>query len=123
MVGDTIFGASPTSGALGERLAQNTPDRPLRQPVLIAQGLADDLVLPHIQSEFVRRRCDAGQILEFRTYAGRDHLSVAAPDSPLTPDLVRWTQDRIAGVPPPISCLGLGAQPPVAADAPQAARR
>jgi alpha-beta hydrolase superfamily lysophospholipase len=123
MVGDTIFGASPTSGALGERLAQNTPDRPLRQPVLIAQGLADDLVLPHIQSEFVRRRCDAGQILEFRTYAGRDHLSVAAPDSPLTPDLVRWTQDRIAGLPPPISCLGLGAQPPVAADAPQAAPR
>jgi hypothetical protein len=75
MVGDTIFATPPTSGALGERFAQNTPDRPLRQPLLIAQGLADTLVLPQIQSEFVRRRCGAGQILEYRAYAGQDHLS------------------------------------------------
>jgi alpha-beta hydrolase superfamily lysophospholipase len=122
MVGDTIFATPPTSGALGKRLAQNTPDRSLRQPLLIAQGLADTLVLPQIQSEFVRRRCGAGQILEFRTYAGQDHLSIVAPDSPLAPDLVRWTQDRIAGMPPPASCLGLGGQPPVATDTPKAAR-
>jgi alpha-beta hydrolase superfamily lysophospholipase len=123
MVGGTIFGTPPTSGALGKRLAQNTPDVPLRQPLLIAQGLADDLVLPQIQSEFVRRRCDAGQALEFRSYAGRDHLSIVAPDSPLTPDLVSWTQDRFAGVPPPAGCVGSGAKPPVAADTPQAAHR
>jgi len=123
MVGDTIFATPPTSGALGKRLAQNTPDRPLRQPLLIAQGLADTLVLPQIQSGFVRRQCGAGQILEYRTYAGQDHLSIVAPDSPLAPDLVRWTQDRIADAAPPASCLGLDAQPPVAADTPQAARR
>lgn len=78
------------------------------QPLLIAQGLADDLVLPEIQERFVRRRCDAGQALAYRTYPGRDHLSVVAPDSPLTPDLVAWTRDRIAGVTAPVECPGDG---------------
>jgi hypothetical protein len=40
-------------------------------------------------------RWNAGQLLEYRTCAGRDHLSLVAPGSPLTPDLVQWTQDRI----------------------------
>jgi len=64
----------------------------LRQPLLIAQGLADDLVRPDVQSRFARGRCDAGVGLQYRTYAGRDHLSVVAPDSPLTRDLVQWTR-------------------------------
>jgi hypothetical protein len=66
--------------------------------LLIAQGLADDLVLPEIQAGFVRGLCRAGQVLEYRTYAGRDHLSVLAPDSPLVPELVAWTEDRLAGL-------------------------
>lgn len=99
-----IFSISPTSGPLGERLAQNTPDRRLPQPVLIAQGMADDLVLPGIQSRFVSRWCSEGQTIEFLRYRGLDHLSVVAPDSPLTPDLIQWTQDRLAGVPPAAGC-------------------
>ena len=110
LAGDSLFGVAPASGALGERLAQNTPDRPLPQPLLIAQGLADDLVRPEVQSRFVRARCAAGAALEFRTYAGRDHLSVVAPDSPLTGDLVQWTRDRFDHVPFTGSCDG-GAEP------------
>lgn len=105
--GRSIFAVPPISGALGERLAQNTPDRPLPQPVLIVQGLQDDLVLPDIQLQFVRARCSAGQHLEFRTYAGRDHLTVVAPDSPLTNDLLKWTQARITGESTPAGCAGL----------------
>ena len=121
LTGGSIFRIAPTSGLFGERLAQNTPSQPLRQPLLIAQGLADDLVLPDVQSRFVRERCNAGQILEYRTYAGRDHLSVVAPDSPLTRDLVQWTQDRIDKVPLSATCGGNDARQPVAADG--AARR
>jgi len=105
-VGDSVFGTAPTSGPLGERLAENTPDRALGQPLLIAQGLADELVLPEVQSAFVQARCGAGQALEYRTYAGRDHLSVVAPDSPLTRDLVRWTRDRFDGAPWTTTCDG-----------------
>jgi hypothetical protein len=52
-----------------------------------------------IQERFVKQRCDAGQRLEYLTYAAREHLSVVVPDSPLNADLVRWTQDRFAGKP------------------------
>jgi pimeloyl-ACP methyl ester carboxylesterase len=102
--GGSIFEAEPTSGPLGARLAQNTPARPLRQPLLIAQGLADDLVLPRIQAGFVQELCGAGQALDYRTYAGRDHLSVLAPDSPFVPELLRWTEDRLAGRPAAAGC-------------------
>jgi len=105
--GGSIFRTQPTSGPFGERLAQNTPARPLPQPLLIAQGLADDLVLPEIQAGFVQRLCSAGQALEYRTYAGRDHLSVLAPDAPFVAELVRWTEDRLAGRPAPTGCLFL----------------
>jgi pimeloyl-ACP methyl ester carboxylesterase len=103
-VGRSVFRIPPTSGSFGERLEQNTPTRPLRQPLLIAQGLADDLVPPQIQASFVRRICSAGQALEYRTYAERDHLSVLAPDSPFIAELIRWTEDRQAGRPAPVGC-------------------
>jgi len=109
LAGDSIFDLAPTSGPFGKRLAENTPNRSLRQPVLIAQGLADDLVRPDVQSRFVRERCAAGQALEYRTYAGRDHLSVVAPDSPLTRDLVQWTRDRLDEVPMSPNCDDGGA--------------
>jgi hypothetical protein len=104
LAGASLFAAEPTTGPLGTRLAENTPSSPLRQPLLIAQGLADELVLPDIQARFVRKRCEAGEGLEYRTYAGRDHLSVVAPDSPLTRDLVQWTRDRLGGVPSATNC-------------------
>ena len=105
--GGSIFRIPPTSGPFGERLAQNTPALPLPQPLLVAQGLADDLVLPEIQAAFVQRLCSAGQAVEYRTYAGRDHLSVLAPDAPFVAELVRWTEDRLAGRPAPTGCLYL----------------
>ncbi len=96
----TIYNvAGPIAGPLGRRLAENTPDRPIRQPLLIAQGLTDDLVLPGIQSQFVSRRCGEGQSLEYQRYAGRNHISVIAGDSPLSGDLLAWTQDRLSGIP------------------------
>jgi pimeloyl-ACP methyl ester carboxylesterase len=110
LAGGSIFDRAPTSGPFGERLAENTPNGPLRQPLLIAQGLADDLVRPDVQSRFVRGRCDAGEGLEYRTYAGRDHLSVVAPDSPLTRDLVQWTRDRLDKIPMSANCDGEGGQ-------------
>ncbi|EXI75808.1 MAG TPA: hypothetical protein DIT03_16930 [Candidatus Accumulibacter sp.] len=102
--GGSLFRVPPASGPFGQRLAQNTPARPLRQPLLIAQGLADDLVLPAIQAGFVQGLCNAGQALEYRTYDERDHLSLLAPDAPFVAELVRWTEDRMAGRPALAGC-------------------
>ncbi|MEZ5284851.1 MAG: lipase family protein [Vicinamibacterales bacterium] len=99
-----FFERSPREGALGLRLEQNVPRSPIAAPVLVAQGLADDLVLPAVQGAFVRERCEAGQRLEYRTYAGRDHVSLVAAESALSEDLVAWTRERFRGVPAPDGC-------------------
>jgi alpha-beta hydrolase superfamily lysophospholipase len=104
-VGGSIFTTPPTTGPLGTRLLANTPAQPLTQPLLIAQGLADDLVLPDIQERFVRSRCAAGQTLQFLRYAAQDHLSIVAPNSPLKQELIDWTADRFAGESIPGGCL------------------
>jgi acetyl esterase/lipase len=103
-VGNSIFQKPPSRGPLAERLAENTPKTPLPQPVLIAQGLADDLVLPTIQAKFVRDYCQSGASLQYLTYAEHDHLSIVAPKSPLTTDLLKWTQDRFERKSPTTNC-------------------
>jgi alpha-beta hydrolase superfamily lysophospholipase len=99
-----IFAHSPGDGPLGRRLEQNTPTGPIPVPVMITQGDQDDLVLPDIQRRFVAARCAAGQRIDFRTYPGRNHESVTASDSPLVPDLIDWTRDRLAGLQASTNC-------------------
>lgn len=101
---DGIFTRDPASGPLGDRLAQNTPAGPIVAPLLIAQGEADDLVLPDIQKRFVAQQCAAGQPVDFRSYAGRNHISLVAPDSPLAGELMQWTRDRFEGRPGNDTC-------------------
>ncbi|MFT3808081.1 lipase family protein [Arenimonas sp.] len=95
-LGGSIWRIPPTQGALAARLEQNTPRSIVPSPLFIAQGETDELVLPEIQRAYVRERCAAGQALEYRSYAGRDHLSVVAADSPYVADLIAWTRARFA---------------------------
>jgi alpha-beta hydrolase superfamily lysophospholipase len=104
MPGEGIFSRSPTSGALGTRLSENSPQQPISVPVLIAQGRNDDLVLPAVQDSYVAARCAAGQPIDYRIYAGLDHLSLVAPSSPLGAELVAWTRDRLVGKAPTSTC-------------------
>ena len=66
-------------------------------PLLIAQGLSDHLVRPSVQRSYVNRVCHSGQSVEYRTYRGRDHLSLLWPGSALVPYLMAWTQARFEG--------------------------
>lgn len=103
-VGMDIFDGDPNRGALHDRLAANVPNGPIEAPLLIAQGEADSLVLPTMQGAFVQARCAAGQPLDYRTYAGLDHVPLVEADSPLVPELVAWTHDRFDGVAPTPTC-------------------
>lgn len=93
----SIFAKDPTTGALGERLRENTPVLPIPFPLFIAQGDADTLVIPPVQDAYVAGRCAAGQDLTYKIYAGKDHMGVVTDGSPLLGDLLAWTQARIAG--------------------------
>jgi acetyl esterase/lipase len=100
--GSGIFAHDPADGALAKRLEQNSPMGPIPMPVIIAQGDQDDLM--DVQRHFVAARCAAGQRIDFRTYTGHDHMSVLASDSPLVPDLIGWTRDRLASQPLSANC-------------------
>jgi acetyl esterase/lipase len=91
-------------GPLGRRLRENTPQGTVAAPLFIGQGLTDDVVLPAVQEGFVRRWCDQGQRLEYRTYAGRDHMAVVAVASPPIGDLLEWTRSRLDGRPAAGGC-------------------
>ena len=53
---------------------------------------------------FVEERCAALGSVDFRTYAGRDHVPLVQHDSPLIPELMAWTQDRFDGEPATPTC-------------------
>lgn len=99
-----IFATDPTSGALGARLEANIAPATISAPLLLGQGVADTLISAAGQDAFVTRLCDAGQQADYRRYAGRDHLSLVATDSPAIPDLLAWTRDRFAGEPVEPGC-------------------
>jgi alpha-beta hydrolase superfamily lysophospholipase len=92
-----ILARDPATGAFGKRLAENEPPATISAPLLIGQGGADGLVNSSAQREFVDRLCAADQQVDYRVYAGRDHIPLVEPDSPLIADLIQWTHDRFDG--------------------------
>jgi pimeloyl-ACP methyl ester carboxylesterase len=97
--------AASSNKALQARLAQNTADRPIQAPVVIAQGLSDNVVPPSATDAYIEERCAAGQPLEYWTFAGRDHLTIVQPGTPLEALLIKWTMARFANEPQATGCV------------------
>src|SRR5262249_20775973 len=97
--------ATSSNKALQARLEQNTPDGLIKAPVVIAQGLSDNVVAPSATDGYVQERCSADQRLEYWTFAGRDHFTIAQPGAPLEELLIRWTTARFAHEPPANGCV------------------
>jgi len=97
--------ATSSNKALQAQLEQNTADGLIKAPVVIAQGLSDNVVPPSATDAYVEERCSAGQRLEYWTFAGRDHFTIAQPGAPLEELLIRWTMARFANEPPASGCV------------------
>lgn len=102
-----VFSTPLTTGPLLAHLRENTPTLPIRAPLLVAQGLADPLVVPRVQRAYVQKLCDAGQALEYVTVPDKDHVGLVEAASPLIPQLIKWTEDRLAGAPVINGCASL----------------
>ncbi|NGP28768.1 alpha/beta fold hydrolase, partial [Rhodococcus aetherivorans] len=102
----SVLRTGPTTGPLGRRLAENVPTGTTAVPVLLAQGATDSLVTAAVQDGYVRDRCAENWALDYRSYPGRDHLGLVAEDSPLVPELLTWTEQRLAGIAAPGTCPG-----------------
>src|SRR5438874_1042030 len=97
--------ATSSNKALQARLEQNTADGPIQAPVVIAQGLSDIVVPSSATDAYVEERCSAGQRLEYWTFAGRDHITIVQPGTPLEELLIRWTTARFANEPQASGCV------------------
>lgn len=102
------FGDSPpladlTKGALGKRMDENVPTAAIASPLLIAQGLSDDIIGPHVTDGYVQGRCAAGQRLDYWIFPGATHATLVLGPN-LYPPLMDWTRDRLAGKPQPKGC-------------------
>src|SRR5580765_2316323 len=97
--------ATSSNKALQARLEQNTPDSPIKAPVVIAQGLSDSIVPLAANDAYVEERCAAGQRLEYWTFAGRDHLTIVQRGTPLEELLIKWTTARFANEPQATGCV------------------
>ena len=97
--------ATSSNKALQARLEQNTPDGLIQAPVVIAQGLSDSVVPLAANDAYVDERCSAGQQLEYWTFAGRDHLTIVQPGTPLEELLIKWTTARFANEPQASGCI------------------
>lgn len=97
--------AADTNAALAARLAENAANRPITAPLLIAQGLADSVVLPAATDAYVDDRCAAGQRLEYWRFAELDHSTIVRPGTTLEESLVAWTRDRFMKEPQAGGCL------------------
>jgi pimeloyl-ACP methyl ester carboxylesterase len=97
--------ATSSNKALQARLEQNTADGLIKAPVVIAQGLSDTAVPSQATDVYVEERCSAGQRLDYWTFAGRDHFTIAQPGAPLEELLIRWTTARFANEPQASGCV------------------
>ena len=97
--------ATSSNKALQARLEQNTADGLITAPVVIAQGLSDTVVPPNATDAYVEERCSARQRLEYWTFAGRDHITIVQPGTPLEELLIRWTTARFANEPQANGCV------------------
>jgi len=97
--------ATSSNKALQARLEQNTADGLITAPVVIAQGLSDNVVPPSATDAYVEERCSTDQRLEYWTFAGRDHFTIVQPGTPLEELLIKWTTARFADEPQPSGCV------------------
>lgn len=99
-----VFAVDPLSDPLGTRLRQNTPPPTSSAPLLIGQGADDTLIPRDVQDRFVHELCRAGAQVDYRSFAGRGHVPLVEPDSPLVPEVLAWTAARFAGEPAKPGC-------------------
>lgn len=79
-----------------------TPPLPTpAQPVLIAESLADQVVLPNTTALYIQRACQAGSNVTTLWLADVGHIQLS---STIAPDVTSWINDRFTGRPTTPTC-------------------
>lgn len=79
---------------------ENTPSGPIAVPIVIAHGTDDPLIPMELSEAEAKRRCEAGEDVQFARFPGSSHD--AREDTALY--LLGWAVDRFAGRPTSSNC-------------------
>lgn len=112
--GQDFFDVNPSTVAPWVDAARDQTPAPLpaEMPAFIAQGTADQVVLPWPNAIVQQDWCTAGSTLSMLWMGGVTHQAAATTAGPMA---VAWIADRFAGRPAPRTC---DVPPPVAPSAP-----
>jgi acetyl esterase/lipase len=85
-----------------ELFVRDTPGSvPTAAPMLVYQGLSDDVVYKVFTDAYVQKACALGNTVDYKTFSGKDHYEENAAAEK---DVLEWMQARLAGIPAPTSC-------------------
>jgi len=100
---DQLFQASwSTAAGMSAAIAENSPgSNPLPMPVLLVQGLGDEIVTPASTDAVDARLCEHHDQVQYNSYPGNGHSSVLLEAEG---DIVRWIDDRFAEQRAPSNC-------------------
>lgn len=90
----SLYDGDLTAGAMGRRLQENRAEGPWPSPILLAWGVQDEVVPPHLQEDTVQRLCAAGVPTRRLAYQAYDHTGVMLPGSRFIDPLLEWTRGR-----------------------------
>ena len=100
---DQVIARNPSEVApFPDLFAVDTPGKvPTAAPMLVYQGLSDDVVYKVFTDQYVKKACALGNTVEYKTFTGKDHYE---ENDAAEKDVLEWMQARLAGEPAPSTC-------------------
>jgi hypothetical protein len=74
---------------------------PTKVPMLVYQGLSDDVVYKVFTDQYVQKVCGLGNTVDYKTFTGKDHYE---ENEAAEKDVLEWMQARLAALPAPTTC-------------------
>jgi alpha-beta hydrolase superfamily lysophospholipase len=82
--------------------ALDTPGQvPTAAPMLVYQGLSDDVVYKIFTDKYVQKVCALGNTVQYKQFTGKDHYE---ENDAAEKDVLEWMQGRLAGDVAPSTC-------------------
>lgn len=100
---DQVIARNPSEVApFPDIFVLDTPGKvPTAAPMLVYQGLSDDVVYKIFTDQYVKKACALGNTVEYKTFSGKDHYE---ENDAAEKDVLEWMQARLAGIAAPSSC-------------------
>ena len=98
-----FFNGNPVNVAQWKTIAQEqtAPVLAPSQPLLVAESLTDQVVLPNTTALYIQRACAAGSDLTSLWLTDVGHIQLS---STIAPEVINWLGDRFAGRPTAPTC-------------------